>query len=383
MKVFINAVSAQTGGALTYLRAVIPLLAQKVVADKNGRVVLLARDGAAGAAEIAGVEQREPGTVGDAQGLWGMARRIWFDQRELPRLLVKGRADALFSSANFGTLKSPVRQVLLVRNTVYFDEVLLRQISSPSLRAKYRAQAILARRTIAAADVVLYPTRAMQELAAPGAWKENWVVAPYGARLDLFSPAPQQARDTPPRTRLLHVSVYSEQKNLKTLLSATRILEGRGKRAWELRLTAGIRAVPPGPAHPNLERERREIEELEGRGVVTDLGPRPYKDLPELYRGSDIFVFPSYTESFGHPMVEAMASGVPVVAADTPTNREVCGDAAVYFETFSPEACAEAVQRVAESPDLASQLRAAGVERSRTFTWSRHVELLWQALSKG
>ena len=60
------------------------------------------------------------------------------------------------------------------------------------------------------------------------------------------------------------------------------------------------------------------------RGIVT-LGPHKYANLPQLYRDHDVFVFPSVSETFGHPMAEAMSTGLPVVASDTPVNLEICG----------------------------------------------------------
>ncbi|HYE72551.1 MAG TPA: glycosyltransferase, partial [Blastocatellia bacterium] len=95
--------------------------------------------------------------------------------------------------------------------------------------------------------------------------------------------------------------------------------------------------------------------------------------LPEIYRSSDIFVFPSYTESFGLPLVEAMASGLPIVASDVPVNRELCGDAAIYFSVFDAEDCARAIQLIAEDSGLRCRLREASLKRAKDFTWERHT----------
>ena len=75
-------------------------------------------------------------------------------------------------------------------------------------------------------------------------------------------------------------------------------------------------------------------------------------------------------------MVEAMASGLPSVAADTPVNREVFGDAALYFDAFDPEACARAMGSCLGDETQAAELSRAGKERSLTFSWSEHAENL-------
>jgi glycosyltransferase involved in cell wall biosynthesis len=87
-------------------------------------------------------------------------------------------------------------------------------------------------------------------------------------------------------------------------------------------------------------------------------------------------VTPAYAESFAHPLIEAMSSGLPVVASDLPVHREICRDAGVYFARFSPDALAERVMQVYESPELAGKLSSKGFERARDFSWSKHVEQL-------
>ncbi|MDP9149031.1 MAG: glycosyltransferase family 4 protein [Myxococcota bacterium] len=380
MNIGINAASANSGGAVTYLRNVVPGLSRSVASNGGGRVLVWAPRDAVSGLRSGDFDYRDPMEATNAAGLAGIARRLWFDQWELPRRLRQDRVDALFSSANFGTLRSPVPQVVLVRNSLYFDPLAMGRIRSPIVRARYVAMRALVVRSILVADAVLFPTRAMLDLVTPyvKCSREKWHVAPYGARHDLFQPA---VRDRAPSERvvLLHVSVYYDQKNLGTLFGALdRLHAGRPGR-YRLRMTSGLRSVRPGPIHPNLEAEREASLRLERDGVVEDLGPRNYTLLPDLYRGADIFVFPSYTESFGHPLVEAMASGLPIVAADVPVNREMCREAAIYFSPFDADACAEAIARVSGDPTLAGTLRAAGRARALDFTWERHVDVLWSA----
>jgi glycosyltransferase involved in cell wall biosynthesis len=71
-----------------------------------------------------------------------------------------------------------------------------------------------------------------------------------------------------------------------------------------------------------------------------------------------------------------MASGLPVVASDLLVHKEVCGDAAQYFQRFSPESLAKAVARIAGSSEFALQLSIAGGKRSRDFNWAEHVNRL-------
>ena len=65
-----------------------------------------------------------------------------------------------------------------------------------------------------------------------------------------------------------------------------------------------------------------------------ELGAVPYSQLHQVYRECSMYVAPAYAELFAHPLVEAMASGLPVVAADSAVHREICQDAALYFPRF-------------------------------------------------
>jgi glycosyltransferase involved in cell wall biosynthesis len=110
---------------------------------------------------------------------------------------------------------------------------------------------------------------------------------------------------------------------------------------------------------------------------LVELGRRTYAQLPGSYHDHDIFVFPSVSETFGHPMVEAMSSGIPVLAADTAVNREICGSAALYFSPFSASSLAECVRRLDNNPSLRLQLVSEGRRRTvEKFTWDSYVDRL-------
>jgi glycosyltransferase involved in cell wall biosynthesis len=109
-----------------------------------------------------------------------------------------------------------------------------------------------------------------------------------------------------------------------------------------------------------------------------ELGTVPYHLLHHLYRACDIYASAAYAESFAHPLIEAMASGLPIVASDLYVHREICRDAALYFPRFSAETMVERVQQLSQSMTLPQQLADNGLRRSRDFSWSTHVARLIQ-----
>jgi glycosyltransferase involved in cell wall biosynthesis len=116
------------------------------------------------------------------------------------------------------------------------------------------------------------------------------------------------------------------------------------------------------------------VQELGVGSNLVELGAVPYHLLHHVYRACDLYVTPAYVETFAHPLVEAMAAGLPVVASDLAVHREVSRDAALYFPAFSPDLLAETVCRVALSRDVSAKMLERGLERSADFSWKKHVE---------
>ena len=172
-----------------------------------------------------------------------------------------------------------------------------------------------------------------------------------------------------------------EHKDLGTLLRALPILNSGEGRRFILRTTAN----PDDGPDPRTALRKQDLElsrQPEIARQVEFLNRRDWQQAQELYQNADIFVSPSLVESFGYPLVEAMAHGLPVVAADTEVNREICGEAALYFRPRSPEDLARAVREAAADGLLRQRLIATGKERVDTrFRWSEHVARLIETVS--
>jgi glycosyltransferase involved in cell wall biosynthesis len=114
--------------------------------------------------------------------------------------------------------------------------------------------------------------------------------------------------------------------------------------------------------------------------LLTDTFAR--HEMPAVYASCDVFVFPSFCESFGLPMVEAMAIGLPTVVADVPVNREICGPAALYFQPFSPDELARRIMDLAVQERLREELREKARLRAGDYSWERTARRLLEAIEE-
>src|SRR5829696_4847709 len=133
-----------------------------------------------------------------------------------------------------------------------------------------------------------------------------------------------------------------------------------------LGVDSGLRLVFAGPDRGLGEKLRRRTRTLGLEGRVEFAGHVPREDLAALYRGAEALVFPSRYEGFGLPVLEAMASGTPVVTTASSSIPEVAGDAAVIVEPDA-EALAAGIERAVAERD---HLRTAGLARAARFSWA-------------
>jgi glycosyltransferase involved in cell wall biosynthesis len=97
-------------------------------------------------------------------------------------------------------------------------------------------------------------------------------------------------------------------------------------------------------------------------------------DLPALYSGARLFVFPSLYEGFGLPVLEAMACGAPVACSNTSSLPEVLGEAGVSFDPLDVQSIGDAIARVIDNRSLKLSLRERGLQRAAQLTWERTAQ---------
>ena len=197
-------------------------------------------------------------------------------------------------------------------------------------------------------------------------------VIPSGVS-DKFHPLPMEMVGEELYTRygiswpyILYVGALTQRKNI-----------GRALQAFAKIAPAfpDLRFVIAGPRSWKATPVENLVEELGLEERVFLTGPATDSELPLLYNGARIFVFPSLYEGFGLPPLEAMACGTPVIVSNVSSLPEVVGDAALLVDPLDLEAIASAIQRLLSEPVLAAHLREKGLAQAAKFTWERTARM--------
>jgi len=158
---------------------------------------------------------------------------------------------------------------------------------------------------------------------------------------------------------IIYVGAIQPRKNIETLIEAYEIIK---KNFSDLKLAiAGDLGWQYGPI----------LEKIKSTEGVIYLGKFRTKDLPALLRGAEAFVLPSLYEGFGLPAVEAMACGVPVIAANNSSLGEILRESGLLYKPNNPIELAKSLREVLENATLKNQLKERGLERVKDFSWDK------------
>lgn len=310
----------------------------------------------------------------DAGGVPGLAshRHLPLPTRAMYQIwngLKRPRADTLlggvdvFHATNYflPPLKSArsvvtVHDLAFLRNPEWGSPKIVKTFSNNMRRFAQRADAIAACSDATKRDVI--------ELLDVD---EEKVAVVYEAADDGFDPVdPKEAGEDLARYYgiespfLLFVSTIEPRKNVDGLLHAFARIQQKiphhlvlvGKSGWCETTAMDM------------------IRNLGLRDRVLPIGFVSHPDLLKLYSATDAFVFPSFYEGFGLPVLEAMRCGAPVITSSTSSLPEVGGDAAEYVDPNDINGLAETIERVALDSELRTSLRERGLAQARQFSWA-------------
>lgn len=299
--------------------------------------------------------------------LRGIQGHLW-EQIELPRQLEGG--EVLWSPANTGPLKIE-HQVVTIHDISPLDHP---EWYAPAFVAWYRfLMPRLAKRVRKViTDSQFSKGRIIERLAID---EKKVISIPCGVDHAKFHP---YKKDEAAQIRekyalrepyLLAVGSLNPRKNLNTLFQAWRII-GNSLDGMMLVIVGSA-----GRAFKSLELDNLP-KQVRFLGYIND------DDLPLLYASARCFIFPSYYEGFGLPILEAMACGVPVIASKATALPEVLGDAGIQFDPTDVDELAADIRHVIDDEMLSRDLVQRGLQRAKEYSWEQTRDQIWAVLNE-
>jgi len=246
-------------------------------------------------------------------------------------------------------------------------------LEHPEYFTRFRATQlrVTVRRTVKAAARVLTPSEFSKQriLDAYRLSDDKVVVVPYGVS-SVFRPVAREAAQRSMRTSLppvpfiLTVSDLQPRKNHLGLIAAFEDLIGAHPRLPHHLLMVGKEETWFAPAVRAAAKKSRVADRIHFTGFVDD------EELRRLYGACDLFVYPSFYEGFGLPILEAMACGRAVACSSASAMPEVADSAALLFDPSSRQQLVFAMRDLLLNPELRQRMERLGVQRAAMFSWS-------------
>jgi len=328
-------------------------------------------------------------SIVDADLSVSLPQRWWYLQTALPLLLQRESFDLLFAVAESSYLRLPCPLVILARNTSIYAS--FSSFGQQRLRLFFHRlvrQPLVMPSLWKAAKVVCVSEMFRQEVCKKSHIPESKTQVVYHGLSPLFRTREAVEHKCTAIDKLgleypfvLSVSTINPHKNYETLIRAfARVVRSPELSAYHLMIAGGMGVSSTYDMLLEL------VDRLNLKDKVHFLGNVDHWDLVLYYWAADASVFPSRLETFGHPLVEAMATGTPVISSDLPVCREICQDAALYFGPEEDALLTKHIQTVLRDRDLRQELARRGMERSRLFSWDtaarQMIEIFQRAAEK-
>jgi glycosyltransferase involved in cell wall biosynthesis len=306
--------------------------------------------------------------------------RIFWELARFPGILKKDEIDLYHGPSNFLPVRKKCPFVLTLHDMFFFHN----PKRTFFIRSLYWRMYI--RATWRLADIIITDSdfskkQIMKYLPVP---EDKIRVIHLGVDKSFFDKVPEETVREMRKSLnienpyILFTGKLDPDKNQEGLIRAYAFLVESGDIKDQDLLLAGAKDFKSSWL-PQLALELGVSERVKFCGYIEE------KYLVALYRGADVFCYPSFNEGFGFPPLEAMAAGVPVVSSNTSSIPEVVGDAGVLIDPASVKDIAAGLKKALD-PHFAAEMKEAGPERAGTFTWektaSQTIEVYREVLEK-
>lgn len=347
IRVLVNGIHAKSGGGITYLRNILPILAEDLeleihlfvhrdqfslfgIVDERVRIHLLSYPN-------------------------GFFSNLLWEQFALPVLAKVMSVDVTVSPANYGPLVAP-SPIIMLRNSLAVvgkETRPVKRLYWAGLTIMTALSLLTCKRAIAVSN---YARKALTFGIGQKLMKKVTIIH-HGVK-ETYSPGEKVERCN----YLLAVSDIYVQKNLHTLIQALVLVR---KSFPDIHLKVAGKAIDKG----YLQEINDSIQINEIGDSIEFIGEQSAEELLEYYRQCKMFVFPSTVETFGNPLVEAMACGAPVLSSNSAAMPEILGDAALFFDPLNAQEMANCIEKVLGDEEMQSELAKKSLRQAKKYSW--------------
>ncbi len=298
--------------------------------------------------------------------------RWWYDVK-VPLALKKYKADVFVSPDGFCSLTTKVPQVLVVHDLAFLHYPQF--IPKPHLFYYKRYTPRYLRKANIVATVSEF---SKHDIIKQYNTKSEKVINVSSAARDIFQPIEWHEKELMKDKYadgceyFVFVGGIHPRKNLLNLLKAFSL--------FKVRQHTSIKLVIIGRMAWHYKDMLEKLETYKFRKEIKLTGYLKETEVVKVVAGAYALIFPSFFEGFGVPPLEAMKCRVPVIAANTSSLPEVCGDAALYANPADPADIAEQLKMIFKSEQLRGELQSKGDEQVKKFSWNNSASLMWSAI---
>jgi len=359
LRVAINGIHAKSGGGVTYLRNILPILAN--MPDIELHLFLHKNQFSL----FDPISEKINVTLFSFQPTF--FRTLGWEQLVIPKNARKMKCDVLFSPANYGPIFAR-NHVILLRNAVSVIKLAQKPrqiIYWLALSGATIVSFLTAKKAIAVSDYA----KKLLTFGFPSIITDKCTVVHHGVNQISL----EQIQHTGLGTDLLAVSDIYIQKNYHNLISAFALLL---KKRPDLRLIIIGQEIDQGYAR----KLRVLIKELKVQNNIVFKGRVETTELMDYYKNCRVFVFPSSIETFGNPLLEAMSVGVPIACSKKAAMPEILGNTGLFFDPEDKHDMAQKIEQLLSDEELSRNLGGMAARRANSFLWQKTAEQTYKVL---
>jgi glycosyltransferase involved in cell wall biosynthesis len=362
MRIGINALAIKIGGGVTFLRNILPYLLEH---DKDNEYIIFVTSDNLN--DILGDSKLNKRIKIVQMNAGNLLVRMLLEQFLLPFFIMRHKISILICSGNIISFFAPCKKMLWILNIDPFTaldlagENLVRKMRNLILRV---LTLLSIRHSNLAVFISEYSRRSASKLSKLDRSKTRVIY--LGVANDLL-PQVTDAKTAVSKKYILSVSTISKRKNYEALLRAYAELPKEIIGKYELMLVGKV-SEEYRTELLSLIKDDEIAQKIQFKGMVNSA------DLRNYYHNASLFILPSLVESFGLPVIEAMASGVPVIVSNATSLPEIAWEAALVFDPHDPKDLADKIIRVLQDDELARKIAKAGTDRAAQFTWDNTAQ---------